>query len=201
MALTGLSGIRVVSEEFSSLIEIRFDRLYAGQEQRAGAEHLWDEQSSISYLATPVFLPHLSFTESSLAHSPEARRRSATEEIDVLAIPPTARCLRASIWRDSPSDRGRNYSRVFSRCNLQCTSFWKSAGTFRARLACSSVSFHFHLISFPFYRGKLVSLYCRNKNCLFDSSSIRCHFIDSFFFTLTLVSLLSEKFACTFFLF
>lgn len=37
------------------------------------------------------------------------RAGSVTDEIDVLAIPPTARCLKASIWCDSPSDRDRNY--------------------------------------------------------------------------------------------
>jgi len=35
---------------------------------------LWDYWSSVSYLAIPVFLPHLSFPESNLVHAPEVYR-------------------------------------------------------------------------------------------------------------------------------
>lgn len=166
--------------------------------------HLWDDQSSISYLATPVFLPHLSFTEFSLVHSAEARQRSATEEIDVLAIPSTAQCLRTSIWRDSPSDRGQNYSRVLSRWNLQCTSFWKSAGTFRARPFYSSVSSHFHLISSHFTEKSSLLCIAGINKIVYSMATPSVVILSKYIFflhSLTFVSLFLEKFAYTFFLF
>lgn len=68
-------------------------------------------------------------------------------------------CLKASIWRDSPSDHGQNYSRVFSRWNLQCTSFCKSATRkqFPHDTRLFLGIFSFHLISSHFYWEKRCS--------------------------------------------
>lgn len=160
---------------------IRFCDSVAGTGQRIRNRSIsvMCDRSSIPYLATWVFLPHLSFPESNLVHFPEARRFAA-EEFDVVVMSPTARCLRDSIWRDSLYNR--DCFRAFPRWSLQAASSWKTSWKSAVRIEPLSGHVRYRypvnilLRSFkdsPFHRGKFASFRIATARpewyCLFDN--------------------------------